>query len=101
MSDKRLHEFLVAGMPYKIRTSHDEQTVQELVTLVDSKIKSAMSSIKSGSFQSAAVLAALNIAEELVLLKRKAYKELEILEQKALKLSEDLETSHIKNSLEN
>jgi len=38
------------------------------------------------------VLAALNIAEELILLKRRARKELELLEERALKISQDLET---------
>lgn len=55
-----------------------------------------MSVTKNGSFQNAAVLTAMNLAEELILLKRKAHRELEKLEEKAVRLSIDLENS--KNS---
>ncbi len=92
---RRPFEFEIAGLPYKIKSSHDEHTVKELVRFVEAKVKEALSVTKSGSFQSAAVLAALNIAEELILLKRKAKQEIEILEDKALKLAEAIENSKI------
>jgi len=93
VSDKKTYEFMIAGLPYKLRSSHDEQTVQELVEFVDDKIQQAINATKSGSVQSAAVLAALNIAEELILLKKRARKEIEKIEDRALKLSQDLENS--------
>ncbi len=93
MSDKKTYEFQVAGMPYRLKSQHDEATVQELVRFVDQKVNQAMAATKSGSFQSAAVLAALNIAEELILLKRRANRELDLLEEKTLKLAQDLEQS--------
>lgn len=93
MDEKKTYEFQIAGLPYKLRSSHDEQTVSELVQFVDQKIQSAMDATKSGSFQSAAVLAALNIAEELILLKKKARREIEKIEDRALRLSQDLENS--------
>ncbi|MEZ0392982.1 MAG: cell division protein ZapA [Pseudobdellovibrionaceae bacterium] len=95
LKDKTTYEFQIAGLPYKLKSLHDEATVQELVDYVDRKVKEALTVTKSGSFQSAAVLAALNIAEELILLKRKAQRELEILEEKTLKLSDSLENSKI------
>lgn len=95
MKDKTTYEFQIAGLPYKLKSSHDEATVQELVNFVDQKVQQALSVTKSGSFQSAAVLAALNIAEELILLKRRAQRELDLLEEKTLKLSESLENSKI------
>jgi len=95
LKDKITHEFQIAGLPYKLKSSHDEATVQELVKYVDQKVQQALSVTKSGSFQSAAVLAALNIAEELILLKRKAQHELDLLEEKTLKLSDSLENSKI------
>ena len=94
-SDKKTYDFLIAGVPYKLKTSHDDATVQELVEFVNNKMNQAMSVTKYGSFQNAAVLTALNVAEELILLKRKAHRELEKLEEKAMKLSHTLE----KNSL--
>lgn len=92
-AERKTYEFQIAGLPYKLRSSHDEQTVNELVQFVDQKIQSALDATKSGSFQSAAVLAALNIAEELILLKKKARLEIDKIEERAMKLSQDLESS--------
>lgn len=92
-SDKQTFNFLIAGVPYKLKTSHDDATVQELVDFVNNKMNQAMSLTKNGSFQNAAVLTAMNIAEELILLKRKASRELEKLEERAVQLSIDLENS--------
>lgn len=87
------YDLKIAGLSFKLKSSHDEATVKELVSFVDDKMKQAMAATKSGSLQSAAILAALNIAEELILLKRKAHRELDLLEEKAIKLSQDLENS--------
>jgi len=90
---KKTFDFKIAGVSYKIKTSHDEKIVQELVMLVNSKVSEAIKATKNGSFQNAAVLAALNMAEEMLLLKIRAKAELEKLEKKAQKLSEDIENS--------
>lgn len=90
---KKTFNFTIAGVPYKLKTSHEEHTVYELVDYVDQKVTEALAVTKNSSFQNAAVLAALNIAEEMILLKQKAQAELEKLEAKALKLSQDLENS--------
>jgi|JI10StandDraft_1071094.scaffolds.fasta_scaffold991553_1 cell division protein ZapA len=95
VKDKQTFEFTIAGLPYRLKSSHDEATVQNLVDFVDQKINQAMQATKKGSLQSAAVLAALNIAEELILLKRKAAKELAKIEEKAHQISSELE--HIKS----
>lgn len=92
-SEKKNFNFLIAGVPYKLKTSHDDATVQEMVDFVNNKMNQAMGVTKNGSFQNAAVLTAMNIAEELILLKRKAARELEKLEEKALSLSQELENS--------
>jgi cell division protein ZapA len=99
--DKKTYTFNIAGVPYKIRTSHDEELVNELVEFVNDKMSEAVSLTKNSSFQNAAVLAAMNIAEELVLLKRRAYKEVEQLEQKTLRLATELESSKIHKTLDN
>ncbi len=95
VNEKETYEFQIAGLPYKLKSSHDEKTVQELVDFVDQKVKQALAVTKSGSFQSAAVLAALNIAEELILLKRRAHRELDLLEEKTLKLADSIENSKV------
>ena len=90
---KKTFDFKIAGVPYKLKTSHEEQTVNELVDYVNTKVTEALAVTKNSSFQNAAVLAALNIAEEMILLKQRAHLELNKLEVKALKLSQDLENS--------
>lgn len=97
---KQTFDFKIAGVPYKIKTSHDTEMVQELIQFVGSKVNEAMKNTKNGSFQNAAVLAALNIAEELILLKRRARTELEKLEEKTLRLSLELDSSKSKKEAE-
>jgi cell division protein ZapA len=92
-AEKKNFNFLIAGVPYKLKTSHDDATVQELVDFVNNKMNQAMAVSKNGSFQNAAVLTAMNIAEELILLKRKAQRELDKIEEKAMQLSNELENS--------
>lgn len=91
--DKKTHEFQIAGVPYKLKTSHDDILVKELVDFLNQRMAQALTVSKNGSYQNAAVLTALHLAEELILLKRKASHELESLEEKILKLANDLENS--------
>ena len=100
-AEKKTFNFLIAGVPYKLKSSHDDATVQELVDFVNGRMNQAMTITKNGSFQNAAVLTAMNLAEELILLKRKAHRELEKLEEKALRLSMDLENSKNNKVLNN
>lgn len=93
---KQTFGFKIAGVPYKIKTSHDTEMVQELIQFVSVKVDEALKNTKNGSFQNAAVLAALNIAEELILLKRRARSELEKLEEKTLRLSLEIDNSKTK-----
>jgi cell division protein ZapA len=92
-NDKKTFDFKIAGVPYKLKTSHGEHTVNELVDYVNHKVTEALAITKNSSFQNAAVLAAFNIAEEMILLKQRAGAELDKLEARALKLSQDLENS--------
>lgn len=89
----RTYEFHIAGLPYKLKTNHDDATVQELVTFINRKMDESLQLTKNGSYQNAAVLTALNLAEELILLKRKAHRELEKVEEKVLKLAVEIENS--------
>lgn len=99
VSGKPTFDFRIAGVSYKIKTSHDEQTLQTLVEYVNGKVTEAMKATKNSSFQNAAVLASLNIAEEMILLKRRAQAELEKLEQKALKLAQEIENTKANKSI--
>lgn len=88
---KNVYEVQVAGLPMKLRSSHDAQTVSELINLVDTKIKEATTANTSVSFQNALILATLNIAEELLLLKKTATLELDRVEKRAQNLLNQLE----------
>ena len=91
METKDTYEFTIAGLPYKLRSSHSEEVVAQLVQLVDQRIRDALSVTKSGSIQNAAILAALNIAEEYILLKKQAQIEIDSLIEKIQKWNQDLE----------
>ncbi len=88
-----LYEVGIAGVPLRLKSSHDEETVNELVALVDRKIREALPLTKTGAVQNAAILAALHLAEEYLMLKRKAQIELDRLEAKTLKVISDMENS--------
>jgi cell division protein ZapA len=88
-----LHEVAIAGVPLRLKSTHDEATVSELVALVDRKVKEALPLTKTGSIQNAAILAALHLAEEFLTLKRMAQVELEKLEAKTLKVISEMESS--------
>jgi cell division protein ZapA len=91
----RIHEVEIAGVPLRLKSSHDDQTVNELVALVDGKIREALPLTKTGSIQNASILASLHLAEEYLLLKRKAKMELDSLEAKALQVISELESSRV------
>jgi cell division protein ZapA len=93
IEEKKTYTFLIAGVPYKIKTSHNDAMMQELIEFVNNRMNQSMAASKNGSFQNAAVLTAMNIAEELILLKKKANHELEKLEVKTLALYQDLENA--------
>lgn len=87
------YEVQVAGLPLRLKSSHDEQTVQELVELVDRKVKEAMNSSSSISFQKALLLASLHVAEDLVFLKRAVRSRLDTLETKAKSILSELDST--------
>jgi cell division protein ZapA len=90
---KAVYEVVIAGVPLKLRSGHDPKMVKQLVSFVDNKIQQALPATKSGSVQNAALLAALNLAEELFELKAKAIGQLEKVEKKAQKTLSELESA--------
>lgn len=87
------YEVQVAGLPLRLKSSHDEQTVQELVELVDQKVKEAMNSNSSISFQKALLLASLHVAEDFIFLKRAVRNRLDTLETKAKSILTELDST--------
>ena len=94
----RTVEIKIAGVPYKIRSNHDEQVLNQLISLVNDKISDAIKVTKNASFQNAAVLASLNLAEEILLLKKQANDVLLNLELQTQKLKSDLNKLNLINS---
>jgi len=85
----------VAGLPLRLKSSHDPQTVQELIDLVDAKVKEAMATNPNVSFQKALLLATLHVAEDLVFLKRALKGRLDNLETKAKGILSELDASKL------
>jgi cell division protein ZapA len=90
---KAVFDITLAGVPLKIRSGQDPEMVRKLVSFVDKKVQEALPGTKSGSIQNAALLAALNMAEELFELKLQAVRELEKVEKKAQRVLSELESS--------
>ncbi len=93
--DKYLYDVQVAGLSLKLKSSHDEETVRQLSSLVDKKVNEALEVGKNVSFQNALLLAALHLAEDLTILKQHANDKLQNLENKSLEILLDLEESPI------
>jgi cell division protein ZapA len=65
MSDPKAVSVEIFGQRYPIRSSLDEEYIKRLATYVDGKIRAAGDSAPSSDPVRLAVLAALNIADEL------------------------------------
>ena len=65
MTEGRVIPVEIAGQRYPIRSTLDEQYVARLAVYVDEKMRAAADSTPTGDTVRLAVLAALNIADEL------------------------------------
>ncbi|MBK9295132.1 MAG: cell division protein ZapA [Oligoflexia bacterium] len=89
----RVFDVTIAGIPLKLKSEKDPELVKKLIAYVDKKVLEALPATKSGSLQNAALLATLNMAEELFELKGKALTQLEKFEKKTIRLIDELESS--------
>ncbi len=90
-SSKSTFEFHIAGVPYRLKTHHDAQTVDQLVGLVHQKMEAALKATRSGSYQNAAILTALQLAEEMLNLKLSAKDQIAEIESQLSELKTKLE----------
>ncbi len=88
-----VYEVTIAGIPLKLKSGQDPEMVKKLISFVDKMIQEALPATKSGSVQNAALLAALNLAEELFELKAEALNQLDKFEKKAQRALNELEPS--------
>ncbi len=89
----RVFDVSIAGIPLKLKSDKDPESVKKLISYVDQKVQEALPATKSGSVQNAALLALLNLADEHFGLKANALNQLEKFEKKTLKIIEDLEST--------
>jgi cell division protein ZapA len=69
----RTTSVLILGREYKVRTTEDEDFVHEVAEYVDTLMNRISTKMASGTASQIAVLAALNIAEELFRAKRNGF----------------------------
>ena len=81
----------IAGISLKLRTNHPKEVVDQLVRFVDGRCRRAMSAQRKTSVETAAVLAALSIAEDLFSLKQETKQSLDKLSIQTGKLLSQLE----------
>ena len=91
---KSVYEVQVAGVTLKLRSSHDQETVDELSQLVDQKVRETLGAAPSISFQNALILTALNLAEDQLLLKKAAQSELASIESQTQRILDQLEENN-------
>jgi cell division protein ZapA len=87
------HDVEIAGVPLRLKSSHDHAVVKALVDMVDRQVKLSLPLTKTGSVQNAAILACLHFAEAYNELLKKTEAELGHLEQRALRVITELENS--------
>ena len=94
-SEKKVYEVKVAGVPLKLRSSHEQETVNDLVGFVNQEIEKVLDSNGDIPHQSVLLLAALNMAEELTNLKKLALTEIDKIEGQTKKLIAEIDASPI------
>lgn len=93
--NKNMFEVEVAGLPLRLRSSHDEATVQELVQLVNNKVQEVLRSAPQVSYQNALLLTSLHLAEDLIFLRRSTLSEIDRIENQTRQLISELESSPV------
>lgn len=90
---RKTFEVQVGGLSLKLKSSHDRETVNQLIGLVNAKVEGAHKAHPQISYQKALLLACLHLAEEQVLLKRGLSQELDQVENQVQQIFIELESS--------
>ncbi len=94
------YEVEIVGIPLRLKSSHSEETVQQLVKLVNDRIQKSLGSTKSESLQTAMLLACLNLAEEFLMFKKKALNDISSVETHAIEIVSSLESAQTQGGLD-
>lgn len=79
--DIKNYEVEIAGVPLRLKSSHDQETVNKILQMVEEQMDYKLAQT---SLRNSALLACLRLAEELYLLKKQTKEELESLESLTL-----------------
>ena len=79
--DLKTFEVEIAGVPLRLKSSHDQDTVDEIMKMVEEQMDPRLAKT---SLRNSALLACLRLAEELYLLRKKTKEELDNLENTTL-----------------
>ncbi len=79
--DLKTFEVEIAGVPLRLKSSHDQETVNEIMKMVEEQMDPRLAKT---SLRNSALLACLRLAEELYLLRKKTKEELDNLESQTL-----------------
>lgn len=79
--DLKTFEVEIAGVPLRLKSSHDQETVDEILEMVKEQMDPQLA---KSSLRNSALLACLRLAEELYLLRKKTKEELDNLESRTL-----------------
>ena len=75
--DIKTYEVEIGGVPLRLKASHDQETVDEILNMVEEQMDKKLAQT---SLRNSALLACLRLAEELYLLRKKTKEELDTLE---------------------
>lgn len=79
--EPKTYEVEIAGVPLRLKASHDQETVNEILKMVETHLDPKLA---QKSLRNSALLACLRLAEELYLLRERTKKELDNLETRTL-----------------
>ena len=79
--ETKTYEVEIAGVPLRLKASHDQETVNEILKMVENHLDPKLA---QKSLRNSALLACLRLAEELYLLRERTKKELDNLETRTL-----------------
>lgn len=86
------HEVNIAGVSMRLKTSHNDQALEEILDMVQKRIDQEVANI---SPQKALVLACLRLAEDLYVFRQNTSQELNHIENLANRILADLQISHL------
>lgn len=92
-SVSKLFEVNIGGLNLKLRSTHSDDFVRALTSKVNEKLKEVQSLGPEVSYQNSLILTALNLAEDFLLLKQKAFDDFETLENKSIEILSQLNTT--------